>query len=124
MLDLMSRYWWALVLRGVAAIMFGVLALAWPGLTLQVLVALFGAYALVDGVFAVVAAIGGRQHTDQWFLLLLEGLLGIVVGVVTWAAPGITATALVLYIALWSVVTGVLEIVAAIRLRKEVRGEL
>jgi uncharacterized membrane protein HdeD (DUF308 family) len=124
MLDLMSRYWWALVLRGVAAVMFGGLALAWPGLTLQLLVLMFGAYALVDGVFAVVSAIGGRRHTDQWFLLLLEGLLGIAVGVLTWVAPGITATALLFYIAAWSLITGVLEIAAAIRLRKEIRGEL
>lgn len=124
MLDLMSRYWWALVLRGLAAIVFGALALAWPGLTLTVLVALFGAYALVNGVFAVVAAIGGRRHTDQWGLLLVEGLLGIVIGALTWVAPGITAAALLLYIAVWSLFTGVLQIGAAVRLRKEIRGEL
>lgn len=124
MLDLMSRYWWALVLRGLAAIMFGVLALVWPGLTLQVLVLLFGAYALVNGVFAVIAAIGGRQHSDQWALLLVEGVLGIAIGTMTWIAPGATAAALLLYIAVWSLFTGVLQIGAAVRLRKEIRGEL
>lgn len=124
MLEMMSRYWWALVLRGLAAIMFGVLALVWPGLTLGVLVLLFGSYALIDGLFTVVAAIGGRRHSEHWFLLLLEGLLGVAIGVLTWVAPGVTATALLLYIAVWSMVTGVLELSAAIRLRKEIRGEV
>lgn len=124
MLELMSRYWWALVLRGLAAIMFGVLALVWPGLTLQVLVLLFGAYAFVDGLFSVVSALGGRRVTDHWLLLLIEGLLGIAIGVLTWVAPGITATVLLLYIAAWALFTGVIEVIAAIRLRKEIRGEV
>ena len=117
------RYWWAPVLRGFAAITFGLLALAWPGITLQLLVLFFGAYALVDGVLSVAAAFRGRGQTDNWALFLLQGLLGIGLGVLTWLAPGATAVAILLYMAAWALVTGVLEIVAAIRLRREIEGE-
>lgn len=118
-----SRYWWALVLRGVAAIAFGVLAFTWPGITLQVLVLFFGAYALLDGILSVAAALRGRGQTENWGLFLLQGLLGIGLGVLTWLAPGATAVAILLYMAAWALVTGVLEIVAAIRLRREIEGE-
>ena len=93
------RYWWAPVLRGFAAITFGLLAVAWPGLTLQVLVLFFGAYALVDGVLSVAAAFRGRGQTDNWALFLLQGLLGIGLGVLTWLAPGATTVAILLYMA-------------------------
>jgi uncharacterized membrane protein HdeD (DUF308 family) len=124
MVALLAKYWWVLLLRGVFAILFGVLAWLWPGLTLETLVLFFGAFALVSGVFQVFAAFAGRRQHEQWWILLLEGLLGIAVGFLTWRAPGITALALVLYIAAWALVTGVLEIVEAIRLRKEIEGEL
>lgn len=118
-----SRYWWALVLRGITAIAFGVLAFAWPGITLQVLVLFFGAYALIDGILSLAAALRGRGHTENWGLFLLQGLLGVGLGVLTWLAPEATAVAILLYIAAWALVTGVLEIVAAIRLRREIEGE-
>jgi uncharacterized membrane protein HdeD (DUF308 family) len=124
MLELMTRYWWALILRGLAAVVFSVLAFVLPGPTLYVLVLMFGAYVLVDGMFRVIAAIGGRRSSKHWGLMLLHGLLGIGLGVFTWIAPGLTAFALLVYIAVWAVITGVLEIVAAIRLRHEIRGEL
>ena len=120
---LISKYWWLFVMRGVAAIIFGLLAFLKPGITLETLVLFFGAYALVDGIFSLIAAFGGRDHTEHWAVLLLEGLLGIAVGVMTWRSPGITTIALLFYIAAWALVTGVLEIVAAIRLRKEIEGE-
>lgn len=123
MMQPISRYWWALVLRGIAALTFGVLAFAWPGISLQALVLLFGAYALVDGILSVAAAIRGRGVTENWGLFLLQGLLGIGLGVLTWLAPGATAVAILLYIAAWALVTGVLEIVAAIHLRREIEGE-
>src|SRR5690606_9690472 len=94
MSEMLARYWWALVLRGIAGIVFGVLALLWPGITLEVLVIFFGAYMLVDGVFAVISAIGGRAHTPHWGWLLLEGLLGIAIGIFTFVAPVVTAFAL------------------------------
>jgi uncharacterized membrane protein HdeD (DUF308 family) len=123
MAGLFSRSWWVFLLRGVVAILFGILALRNPGVTLAVLVLWFGVYALVDGVFSVFGAIAGWRHReDKWFLLL-EGLLGIGAGIVTLQAPGLTAVALVFFIAAWALATGILRIITAIRLRKEISGE-
>jgi len=123
MLELLSRYWWALVLRGIFAIIFGFLAWVWPGITLPVIVIFFGAYAFVDGILLVINALGGwRRRQDLW-LVLLEGLVGVGIGIITFINPAVTAIALLFYIAVWSIATGVLEISAAIRLREEVRGE-
>jgi uncharacterized membrane protein HdeD (DUF308 family) len=123
MVMVLARNWWALVLRGLFAVLFGITAFAWPGITLGALVLLYGAYSLVDGVFAVAAALVGRPRGMPWWALLLEGLAGIAVGIMTVAWPGITALVLLYLIAAWAVATGVFEIVAAIRLRKEIRGE-
>lgn len=124
MRELLAEFWWVLVLRGVCAIAFGVFAFLWPGVTIEVLIAFFGAYMLVDGVFTVIAAIRGRRHRAHWVVLLLEGLLGIGIGIITWIAPFAAGLALLLYIAAWAITTGVLEVVAAIRLRREIVGEL
>jgi uncharacterized membrane protein HdeD (DUF308 family) len=123
MLEMLSRYWWAFVVRGIFAILFGILAYAWPGITLATLVIFFGAYVLIDGILLVIKTIGKWGERDNRWLLLLEGLLGIGIGVITFVAPGITAVALIFFIAAWSLATGVLEIAAAIRLRKEIQGE-
>jgi uncharacterized membrane protein HdeD (DUF308 family) len=121
---LFGTRWWVILLRGVVAIAFGVLAFTWPVLTLATLVLLFGFYAFVDGVFSLMTAIGGhRQKEDRW-LLALEGIVGIWAGVVTLRAPALTALALLLLISFWAMATGFLRIVAAIRLRKEISGEL
>jgi uncharacterized membrane protein HdeD (DUF308 family) len=123
MVVVLARNWWALALRGLAAVLFGIMAFAWPGMTLGVLVLLYGAYALVDGVLAIIAAVAGRTSGMPWWALLLEGVLGITVGILTFAWPGITALVLLYLIAAWAVATGVFEVVAAIRLRREIRGE-
>lgn len=123
MLDL-ARNWWVLVVRGVAAIAFGILALVWPGLALEALVVLFGAFALVDGVFTIAAAIRAAQRKATWWHLVLEGLAGIAVGVVTFLWPNITALALIYLIAAWAILTGILEVAAAVRLRREIAGEV
>jgi uncharacterized membrane protein HdeD (DUF308 family) len=122
-LPVLARNWWALVLRGLAAILFGVLAFAWPGITLFVLVLFFGAYMLVDGIFAIVAAVRAAGEEDRWWLLLIEGILGVLAGLVAFFWPGLTALALLYFIAAWAIVTGIMEIVAAVRLRQEIEGE-
>lgn len=121
---LLSKYWWILLLRGIVAVIFGLTAYSWPGLTLAMLVFFFGAYAFVDGVFNVVNAIGGRKEHEHWWWLLLEGAIGILFGVLTFQNPGVTALVLLFYMAAWAIVTGTLRIVMAIRLRKEIEGEL
>ena len=119
----LRRLWWAVVLRGVLAILFGVLAFAWPGLTLLVLVFLFGGYAFADGVFALIAAVTGQGRRGEWWGLLLEGVVGIAAALVTFFYPGITELVLVYIIAFWAIVTGVFEIAAAFRLRHYIAGE-
>lgn len=122
MYGMLSRNWWAVALRGAIAIIFGVLALFWPGITVAVLVIMFGAYALVDGIFALVSAFSGKNKESRGLMALL-GVLGILFGIVALVWPGVTALALVFLIGGWAVVTGITEIVAAIRLRKEIKGE-
>jgi uncharacterized membrane protein HdeD (DUF308 family) len=120
---LVSRYWWVIALRGAVAILFGVLAFAWPGATLATLVLLFGAYAIVDGVAAVVVGVKEYGEQERWWATLLGGLVSIGAGVITFMMPGITALTLLTLIALWAILRGALEIMAAVRLRHVIQGE-
>jgi len=122
MLDLLTRNWWMLVLRGVAALLFGILAFARPGITLGALVLLFGTYALIDGILSLIAAFS-RRGDAPWWALLLEGLAGLAAAGAAFFAPGLTAVALLYLIACWAIVTGIMEIIAAIALRKQLTGE-
>ena len=122
MLDALARNWWLLLLRGIAAIVFGVLAVVWPGLTLLTLLFLYGAFALVDGVLALAAAIMGGVPAPRWWLAIV-GLLGLGAGILTFAWPVVTALVLLLFIAVWAIATGVMQIVGAIKLRKEIDNE-
>lgn len=121
-LPMLAGNWWALLLRGIAAVLFGLAALFWPGVTLLVLVIFFGAYVLVDGIFALVACIRGSGGSRRW-LLLAEGVLGVLAGLITFFWPGITALALLYVIAFWAIFTGILKVVMAISLRREIENE-
>lgn len=119
----LARNWWLFLLRGILALVFGVVAIAFPQAAFVSLVLIFGAFALVDGIFALVAAFSGGAKSENWWWLVLEGVFGILIGVLTIVQPAAMATAWVLVIATWAIVTGVFEIITAIRLRKEITGE-
>lgn len=119
---MLAKNWWMLLLRGICAILFGILAFVWPAMTLVTLILLYGAFAFVDGIFALIAAITGGAAAPRWWLAIV-GLLGIAAGLATWFWPGLTALVLLYFIAAWSIATGVMQIVGAIQLRKEIDNE-
>ena len=114
---------WVSILRGVVAVLFGLVALFWPAIALPVLVALFGIYAFVDGVFALIAAFRMAGKHDPWIALLLEGIVGIAAGIIVFRTPGLAAVALVYVAGAWALLTGCLEIIAALELRQSIPGE-
>jgi len=117
----LTRNWWVLLLRGILAILFAVFTFASPGITLASLILVFGAFAFADGVLHLIAA--ARSGSGNWWALLLAGFFGIGAGVVTLSYPGLTALSLLYFIAFWSIASGVAQMIAAVRLRKEVEGE-
>ncbi len=123
MIETLKRYWWVPVIRGICGIVFGIIAFGYPGSALTTLVLLFGAWVLVDGVFRIVGATAGRASDPDWGFHLITGILGIVIGVLTFRSPGITALALIIYIAAWALMVGAVEIALAIKLRREMKGE-
>jgi uncharacterized membrane protein HdeD (DUF308 family) len=118
-----SSNWWALALRGLAGILLGMLAFAWPEITITALVTVFGLYAIIDGLFAIVAALRGVRELDRWGWMLVEGIAGVIAGITALAMPLLGALVLTWIVALWAIVTGVLEIGAAFRLRKIIEHE-
>lgn len=122
MVHALAKNWWLLLLRGIAAIIFGMLAFAWPGVTLLTLILFYGAFALVDGVLAIIAAITGGAPGPRWWLAIV-GLLGIAAGLLTFLMPGLSALVLLFFIAGWAIATGVFQIIGAIQLRKEIDNE-
>ncbi|MGH2513948.1 MAG: HdeD family acid-resistance protein, partial [Candidatus Limnocylindrales bacterium] len=125
MLNLLARNWWLIEIRGVAAIAFGILAFVWPGLTLVVLITLFAAYMLIDGVSLLLALARGEPTTTGHRLAVgLMGVLGVLVAVVTVLVPGLTALSLLYLVAFWAITLGASQVIAAIRLRREIKGEL
>ncbi len=119
----LARHWWALVIRGLVGVAVGVLTFIWPTITFIALVFLFAGYALVDGVLNLVAAVRAAQAHEHWMVLTIEGVVGIGAAIVTVLWPGITALALVLVIGAWAIVTGALEVSAAVKLRRYIDGE-
>jgi uncharacterized membrane protein HdeD (DUF308 family) len=123
LLQNLGRMWWLVLLRGLAAIVFGILAWTWPGATLITLVLLWGAYALVDGVAALVSGWQAKDSGKPMWQIVLIGAIGIAAGIFTFVQPDVTAVALLILIAAWAIVHGIFEISAAIRLRKEIKNE-
>jgi len=119
----LAQSWWALALRGLVAILFGLAALFWPGLILTVLIVLFGAYALADGILAVIAAFRSSGQGMRRPLLLIEGAIGILFGLLALFWPGLTALALLYFVAFWIILSGIARVVMAIMLRQEIENE-
>ncbi|HEU5248110.1 MAG TPA: HdeD family acid-resistance protein [Candidatus Udaeobacter sp.] len=123
MIETLKRHWWVPVIRGIAAIVFGVIAFTHPVMAIATLVLFFGAWVLIDGIFRVVGAIGHRASDPDWGWHIVIGIIGIIVGLLTFHAPQITALALVIYIAAWALMIGASEIAIAVKLRREIKGE-
>ncbi len=122
--DILARYWWMTLLRGLFWVLFGILMLASPAISLVTLTLALGAVMFIDGIISIANAVSGRKEHDDWWVLLLVGLAGIGIGILTFRNPAITALAVVFYVAIWAVATGLLEIVAAVRLRRQIQGEI
>ncbi len=123
MVNVLARNWWALLIRGIAAVIFGIVAFLWPAPTLLAIGILFGVYAFIDGVFAIVAAVRAAQSHERWWPFVLEGIVGLAIAAITVYDVGITLLALYFTIAAWAFITGVLEIAAAVQLRKAIANE-
>jgi len=123
MLGVLARNWWALLIRGIAAVIFGLLAFFWPGATGFALVILFGAYAFVDGIFALISAVRAAESHQRWIAFALEGIIGLIIAAITLFHPLITAIALYYTIAIWAILTGILELVGAFQLRSLIPNE-
>lgn len=118
-----SAYWWLFLLRGVLAVFFGLMALFWPTVTFATLIVFMGAYLFVDGVFSIVGALGARKYNENWWVFLLSGICGIALGILTFYNPLALGTALIYLVAFWAVFVGLMEVIVAIRLRKQINGE-
>lgn len=119
----LARRWWVFLVRGLLAILFGIFAFLMPGVTLLSLVFIFGVYALIDGIASIVLGLAGRTESRSWWAMMLVGIIGIGAGIAAFVWPGITAIVLLSIIAAWSVVRGIFEVIAAIKLREVIEGE-
>ncbi len=123
MLDLFAKSWWVYVIRGVLALIFGLYAWFIPGVAMKVLLMFFGIFVFIEGIVAIVGSIAGRKYSDVWWLVLLEGIAGLVIGLMTLTRPEFVATLIIIFIALWAIWGGLFRIIVAIRLRKELDSE-
>jgi len=119
----LHRYWWLFLIRGLFGLALGVFALMYPGATLAIVVILIGAYLIVDGIVAIVKAMHIMRSDAHWWVLLLEGILGIAVGIAIFVWPGLSIVSLAYLVGYWAIITGVLALISAARLRTHVRGE-
>ena len=123
MTTVLARNWWTIAVRGVLAIVLGVIAFANPAAAVAAFVFLFGVYAIIDGVLSIIGGVRAAEHHERWWTFLLEGLVDILAGIIAFGAPAAAAFALVFVVAFWAMITGALELVAAVRLRREIEGE-
>ena len=123
MLEKITHNWWLYAVRGLVAVLLGILAFTRPEQALQALVLVFGAFALVDGLFAMLAGIASYRYFERWWAVLLEGVAGVGIGLLTFFWPNITGLVLLYMIAAWALITGIFEIVAAIQLRRLIKDE-
>ncbi len=123
MLGLLGRNWWLVALRGISALVLAVLIFIWPSRTLLALILLFGAYTLIDGLLTLVSAFRHGQQARRRSSLIIEGLLGIVAGILTFVIPGLSAKFILILLSAWAITTGVSEIRSAVLLRHEIIGE-
>jgi len=120
---LLAKNWWAFLLRGILALIFGIVAIFFPAAAFLALVLVFGAFAFVDGVFALVSAFTSNARSENWWWLILEGIVGLGIGILTIIQPAAMGEAWLILIAAWALITGILEIITAVRLRKIIQGE-
>lgn len=120
---ILTRAWWTLLVTGIAAVLFGLLVFIWPLLALAVLVALFGAFAIISGISQIIAAIEGIEQHQSWVWLLVGGIVSVAAGLMTFIWPGITALVLLTIIPIWAIISGIVQIAVAIELRRQVPGE-
>jgi uncharacterized membrane protein HdeD (DUF308 family) len=118
-----QRSWWSLMIRGVLAVIFGMLALFAPAKTLDFLIVLFGIFVLVVGLVATLGAIMHRKESENWWLILIPGVAGIVIGIISMAMPAFTQTVIIYLIAIWALVSGIGQLYSAMKLRRDVEGE-
>lgn len=123
MLQVYGKHWWSFLLRGILATLFGTVAIVIPGLTLEVLALLLVGFLIADGVLSFTASFRGRHLGRRWGLLLFEGLVGVALGLFTFIWPGVTVLAIVLIIGFWVSITGIFELLAAVKLQDEIEGE-
>ena len=117
--DVLANNWWAVAIRGVLAILFGIIAFAMPGITMLSLVIVYAAYSLVDGVLGIIAAVRGARRGERWGWLLLNGILGVAVAAISVLWPGLTVLAFVLLVAAWALVSGAFMVISAFRLKRD-----
>lgn len=118
-----QRSWWSLMIRGVVAVIFGILALTSPTKTLDFLITLFGIFVLVVGLVATIGAIMHRKESENWWLILVPGLAGVIIGIISIGMPEVTRTIVIYLIAIWALVSGLGQIYSAMKIRKDVEGE-
>jgi uncharacterized membrane protein HdeD (DUF308 family) len=119
----LTRNWWMIVVRGILAILFGLIAFFWPDLTFLLLILTFGAYAIVDGIFAMLTGVASSRYSSRWWVFLLEGIVSLAAGMISILQPGLAGFVLIAVIAAWAILTGAFEIAAAVRLRREITNE-